>query len=244
MSQMPHSPYLHTVDVVVMRYISAKSPKGVSMGLKKDEIQVLVHKRDKEPFMDAWALPGLVVNGSQQDASITDAARRLMRSEKVGFEPLYMEQVGTEGNAVRDPRCWSSTTFYMAFVDPEQKIKENQAFIPLDDIICHQYKLPFDHNLIVINVAERLYSKSLYSSLPLLMLGRQITLTEATEVTSCIVGKEVRKSSMRARLDAMIAAGYLEETQEKKASTVGRSQVLINNLKLGEVFFFERCIER
>lgn len=242
MSILPRSPYLHTVDVVVMRYIDHKSPAG--NGLPASEIQVLLNKREHAPFANEWALPGLVVNGDQQDVSIDQAAVRLMKSEKVGIEPLYMEQVGTEGNGERDPRCWSSTTFYMAFVDADVVINENQRFIPLKILTNRSFLLPFDHNTIITMVEERLVSKSRYSSLPLLLLGRQITLTESCDVMSCVLGKPVQKSSMRIRLDSMTQTGFLEVTEEKKASKLGRSQVLINNLKPGEVLFFDRCIEK
>lgn len=238
MTERPRSPYLHTVDVVVLRYISGRDESG-----KTQHLEVLLNKREREPFAGSWALPGLVVNGDQEDISITDAARRLMRSDKVGLEPLYLEQIGTEGNAVRDPRCWSSTTFYLAFVSADQQINAHQQFVKVNDVITGAFKLPFDHTFIVTQVMERLVSKTLYSSLPLLMLGSRLTLTEAVEVTSCVLGRDQQKSSMRVRLEAMVKAGFLQETGEKKQMGMGRPQVIIKNIKPTEIFYFDRCLE-
>lgn len=238
MSERPRSAYLHTVDVVVLRFINRRDDQG-----RRQHLEVLLNKRERDPYAGTWALPGLVVNGDQEDLSITDAARRLLRSDKVAMEPLYLEQIGTEGNAVRDPRCWSSTTYYMAFVSADQTVNDHQKFVPIGDVLDGTLKLPFDHSFIVASVMERLVSKTLYSSLPFLMLGDALTLTEAVEVTSCILGREQQKSSMRVRLEAMTKAGYLQETGEKKQMSMGRPQTIIKNLKPTEIFYFDRCLE-
>lgn len=240
------SPYLHTIDVVVMRYAAGGQP---------GRIEVLLHQRENEPFKDAWALPGLVVNGDIPDPSIEAAVKRLMASGKVGMEPIYLEQVGTEGNATRDPRCWSSTTFYLVIVAGDTPAGERQQFVPLADLVAQQrpagpgrqanaYPLPFDHNRLCAMVADRLLSKSLYSSLPLLFLGDEVTLTGAVEVTASVLGRPVQKSSMRSRLLAMAEAGYLQETGLTKPQAVGRPQYVIRNIKPGQVFFFDRCFEK
>jgi len=246
MNNRNYSPYLHTIDVVVMRYAA---------GRQSGRIEVLLHQRENEPFKDAWALPGLVVNGDTPDPSIEAAVKRLMASSKVAMEPIYIEQVGTEGNATRDPRCWSSTTFYFAIVASDTPVDKRQQFVPLDDLVAQQrpvgpgrqanpYPLPFDHNRLCALVADRLVSKSLYTSLPLLFLGDSLTLTESVEVTASVLGRQVQKSSMRTRLLAMIEAGYLCETELKKPRAMGRPQYVIRNLKPGQVFFFDRCFEK
>ncbi|WP_455233311.1 NUDIX hydrolase [Geopseudomonas aromaticivorans] len=240
------SPYLHTIDVVVLRYAAGTQP---------GRIEVLLHQRENEPYKDAWALPGLVVNGDIPDPSIEAAVKRLMASSKVGMEPVYIEQVGTEGNATRDPRCWSSTTYYFAIVAGDTPAGERQQFVALDDLVAQQrpaapgrqanaYPLPFDHNRLCALVADRLVSKSLYSSLPLLFLGDTLTLTESADVTACVLGRPVQKSSMRTRLLAMVEAGYLQETDDKKQLGMGRPQSVIRSVKPGQVFFFDRSFEK
>ncbi|MCP6134002.1 hypothetical protein NL393_33010, partial [Klebsiella pneumoniae] len=89
------------------------------------------------------------VNGRTPDNSLDAAADRAVR-EKAQVLPRYLEQVGTEGNAFRDPRGWSLSTCYLALLDPQQQVEGDQlAFFDLDSILERKVLLPFDHNLLV-----------------------------------------------------------------------------------------------
>jgi ADP-ribose pyrophosphatase YjhB (NUDIX family) len=161
---MPLSPYLHTVDLCVLFYCRAAG-----------ELKLLLNKREAEPFAGHWALPGVVVNGDVQDLSLQAAVERLRASDKVGLSLAWSEQVGTVGDAFRDPRCWSSSTYYLAIVSDETQLGEHQGWFSLKAVADGSIKLPFDHNSIVAAVQERLFSKSLYSSLPLMFLGNEFS---------------------------------------------------------------------
>ncbi|WP_419794969.1 NUDIX hydrolase [Pseudomonas palleroniana] len=226
---MPLSPYLHTVDLCALFYCRASG-----------ELKLLLNKRDAEPFAGHWALPGVVVNGDVQDLSLKDAVERLRVSAKVGLDLAWCEQVGTVGDAFRDPRCWSSSTFYLAIVAGEVTLAEHQGWFSLNALANGSIKLPFDHNLIVAAVQERLFSKSLYSSLPLLFLGNEFSAPEATTIFSLVLARPVLKTSIRQRLLKLTEAGYLRETGRKKHGEGGRPQATVQNLKPGAVYFFDR----
>ena len=226
---MPLSAYLHIVDLCVLFYCRASG-----------ELKLLLNQRDAEPFAGHWALPGVVVNGGVQDLSLKDAVERLRASDKVGFELAWSEQVGTVGDAFRDPRCWSSSTYYLAIVADEVALAEHQAWFALDAVADGSIKLPFDHNLIVAAVQERLLSKSLYSSLPLMFLGAEFSAPQATSIFSLVLGRPVLKTSVRQRLLKLAEAGYLRETGRKKPGDGGRPQATVAVLKAGEVYFFDR----
>ncbi|CAM3283212.1 NUDIX hydrolase [Pseudomonas floridensis] len=234
MSQTEHGTpskmdYLHTIDLVVLRYCR-----------KTQALQVLLHKRPGEPYAESWALPGLVLNGDVRDVSMDDGMKRLIASEKIGIEPGYIEQVGTVGNAFRDPRCWSSSTFYIAIVDREAHLNERQKFVPLQALLSRDNLLPFDHNELVEQAAERLYSKSLYSSLPLLFLGNEFSAPEATTIYSVALGRPVLKSSMRQRLIKLTEEGFIKETGRKKSGEGIKAQATVENLRPGRIFYFDR----
>ena len=224
------SAYLHTVDLCVLHYCR-----------ETQALQILLNKRDAAPFAGHWALPGLVVNGSSVDVTLDDAVKRLRTSNKVGMELAYIEQVGTVGDAFRDPRCWSSSTFYLAIVSEPTALNDNQAFFTLDDVVVGTIKLPFDHNQLVAATHERLLSKSLYSSLPLMFLGNELSAPEAVTIFSLVLGRPVLKTSMRQRLHKMIDAGYLQETGRKKNGDGGRPQATMENLKPSDLYLFDRC---
>ncbi|PTQ70454.1 NUDIX hydrolase [Pseudomonas sp. GV071] len=222
------SAYLHTVDLCVLRYCR-----------DAHELQILLIQRDAEPFAAHWALPGIVVNGSTVDLTLDDAVRRL-RTSKVGMDLAYIEQVGTVGDAFRDPRCWSSSTFYLAIVSDTATPSEHQRFFPLSEVASAAVKLPFDHNQLVSACQERLLSKSMYSSLPLMFLGTEFSAPEAVTIFSLVLGRPVLKTSMRQRLLKMSEAGYLEETGRKKQGEGGRPQATLENLQPASLYLFDR----
>lgn len=81
------------VDIVALRL----SEEGT--------LQVLLLRRQREPYAGQWALPGVLVNGRCADASLDAAAARAL-ADKARLQPQYLEQVATVGNGVRDPnRC-------------------------------------------------------------------------------------------------------------------------------------------
>ncbi|KTC51074.1 ADP-ribose pyrophosphatase [Pseudomonas fluorescens ABAC62] len=226
---MPLSPYLHTVDLCVLCFCRADG-----------ELKLLLNKREAEPFAGHWALPGVVVNGGVQDLSLQDAVERLRSSSKVGMELAWSEQVGTVGDAFRDPRCWSSSTYYLAIVADEVAPNEHQGWFSLKATADGSIRLPFDHNSLVASVQERLFSKSLYSSLPLMFLGNEFSAPEATTIFSLVLERPVLKTSIRQRLLKLMEAGYLRETGRKKHGEGGRPQATVEMLKPREIYFFDR----
>jgi ADP-ribose pyrophosphatase YjhB (NUDIX family) len=222
--------YLHTIDIAVLHFCR-----------KSQELQVLLHQREREPYAERWALPGLVLNGRMRDASIDHGVKRLADDvNKIGFPLEYIEQIGTVGDDVRDPRCWSSSTFYLAILSEEVTLGERQKFVPLASILSRETKLPFDHNELIDQVNERLYSKSLYSSLPLLFLGNEFSAPEATTIYSVALGRPVMKTSIRQRLIKLTEEGFIQETGRKKSGEGIKAQATVENIKPGTLFYFDR----
>ncbi|WOE82064.1 NUDIX hydrolase [Pseudomonas protegens] len=224
------SAYLHTIDLCLLRY-----------NRERCELEILLHQRDSEPFTGHWALPGIVVNGDVEDRSLNDAVERLRRSSKVDMPLAWLEQVGTVGDAFRDPRCWSSSTFYLGIVSDPVQPGPQQGFFALADVASGAFKLPFDHNSLVAQARERLFSKSLYSSLPLMFLGNEFSAPEAVSIFSLVLQRPVLKTSIRQRLLKMSEAGYLQETGRKKSGDGGRPQATVETLKPTELYLFDRC---
>lgn len=222
--------YLHTIDVAVLRF-----------NRKSREIEVLLHKRPNDPYAEQWALPGIVLNGTQRDVSMAEGVKRLISSSKVGFAQAYIEQVGTVGDAFRDPRCWSSSTFYLAIVSDDVTLSDRQKFVPLASVLSRETLMPFDHNELVDQVSDRLVSKSLYTSLPLLFLGNEFSAPEATAIYSVVLGREVLKTSIRQRLIKLTEEGYIQDTGRKKSGEgVVKASSTMETLRPGEIYYFDR----
>ena len=81
--------------------------------IAKDDLQVLLIRRDLEPFKGHWALPGGFVD---IDESLEDAAARELQ-EEVGVKNVYLEQLFTFGEPTRDPRGRVISFAYFALLD-------------------------------------------------------------------------------------------------------------------------------
>ena len=95
---------LTTVDVAIF-------------SIRAGRLAVLLVRRPADagaPFPRRWALPGGFVD-IERDRDLEACALRKLR-EKTGLAAPYLEQVGSWGNARRDPRGWSSTHVYFALV--------------------------------------------------------------------------------------------------------------------------------
>src|SRR5271170_2836936 len=94
-----------TVDLAIF----ALSPQG---------LRALLVRRDSEPFLGAWALPGGFIH-VDEDVNVEAAARRVLQS-KTGVATPYLEQLQTVGDAARDPRGWSLSTVYFALLASDE----------------------------------------------------------------------------------------------------------------------------
>lgn len=88
-----------TVDLVVMT--RAARPR------------VLLIRRKSPPFAGKWALPGGFVD---ENEPLETAARRELE-EETGVSVVDIEQLYTFGDPGRDPRGWTVSVAYLAWVD-------------------------------------------------------------------------------------------------------------------------------
>lgn len=182
--------------------------------LRDDALHVLLVQRADtagEPFPGAWALPGGYVD-MELDPDLAACARRKLR-EKTGIESPYLEQLGSWGNATRDPRGWSATHVHFALVPGggETPAKganaSDAAWFPVTEVLAMR-GLAFDHGEILHAAVERLRSKVEYTSLPAFLLDEPFTLPELQTAYERVLDRPVDKSGFRTR---MLAADFLVE---------------------------------
>jgi 8-oxo-dGTP diphosphatase len=223
---------LASVDIVALRL----SPHS-------QRLEVLLHQREREPHAGQWALPGVIVNGRTPDNSLDAAAERAL-AEKARVQPRHLEQVGTEGNAFRDPRGWSLSTYYLALLDPDVDVEgEHLAFHDLDSLLSRRVLLPFDHGLLVERAVERLAAKSVYTNLPLYLVPERFTVLDALAAMQACLGQAVNGTSVRKRLERMKGEGWVEDTGEKHQPRLGRPQQLYRHTpREARAFVFDRSL--
>ncbi|WP_437884022.1 NUDIX hydrolase [Pseudomonas sp. LRF_L74] len=222
---------LASVDIVALR-LNARGG-----------LELLLGRRAQAPYEGQWALPGVLVNGRSADLNLDSAAERALHS-KAKARPQYLEQVATVGNAVRDPRGWSLSTFYLALLGPDDELLDQDLrFVPVEEVLDERFPLPFDHAQLVAQSRERLAGKAVYTSLPLYLLPARFTVTEALAAFQASLGQAVQHTTLRGRLEKMKQAGWIVETGEKNYPKMGRPQNLLEHRPQPEQpFVFDRSV--
>lgn len=192
---------LVTVDVVIFT-------------VQDETLKVLLVRRPsdpQDPFPGRWALPGGFVD-LKQDRSLQDCAVRKLK-DKTGVSTPYLEQLGSWGDADRDPRGWSTTHVYFALIQtPTPPAQEHAAqplesqWVPVEEAL--RKRLAFDHTQILTAAVSRLRGKVEYTSLPAFLLAEPFTLPQLQRTYEVVLGRAMDKSAFRKR---MLDAAFLEE---------------------------------
>lgn len=81
--------------------------------LPEKKFQILLIKRGQEPYKDKWSLPGTFVGEKE---NFEEAVNRCLE-EKANIKDIYLEQLYSWGDPLRDPRTRVISTSYMGLVD-------------------------------------------------------------------------------------------------------------------------------
>lgn len=174
------------------------------MGLVDGSLQVLLARRAESPHAGEWALPGGVLR-IDLDASLDDAARRVMR-ERLGLEAPTLRQLAAVGGPTRDPRApWSLSVVYRALVRPEHFVAspgkriETLAWRPVAQAGADA-GLAFDHGVLVDQAAAVTQREVVDLSFPFELLPAEFTLAELQSACEQVLERRLDKSSFRRRL--------------------------------------------
>lgn len=137
---MKHDQMYITADIVVLK--------------RKEDLEILLIKRKKEPFKDMWALPGGFVDLNED---LKDAAKRELK-EETSLNNLFLEQIGAFGNPNRDPRGRIVSIAFLAITKEDLKAnagddaKETKWF-SLKDM---PEEIAFDHKIIIESALKKI----------------------------------------------------------------------------------------
>ena len=138
-----------------------------------------------------------------RDESLEACAQRKLR-EKTGVETPYLEQLGSWGEASRDPRGWSATHVYFALIPSEHVVLQKGA--NATDTAWFELEGPgrkeklVDHGEILAATITRLRNKVEYTSLPAYLLPEEFTLSELQRMYEIVMKRPIEKSAFRTRV--------------------------------------------
>ena len=211
-------PTIHlSVDAVVFGYDADEGRAYRQAG-----ISVLLIKRNIEPFMGWWALPGGLVKTNE---SLEHAVRRELKEES-GITVGYLEQLYTFGDPGRDPRNRAVTVAYYCLVRPRnfrlvaKTDADDARWFNIKDLP----KLAFDHKHIVQAAIDRLRGKLAYEPVGFELLEPKFPFSDLEKLYQVLLDKELDRRNFKKKI---MAYGFLEETKEiKKQEGAGRPAAL------------------
>ncbi|PQA91266.1 8-oxo-dGTP diphosphatase [Chryseobacterium piscicola] len=227
---------------------SPKKPQDIKVAVDavifgyfdKKDLQILLIKRNIEPFKGVWALPGGLV---LDDENLDDAVKRELQ-EEAGIKPDFLEQLYTFGNIGRDPRNRVVTVAYLGLVNPSYH--ELLAYSDADEAqwfgINNLPNLAFDHQSIIDIALKRLRSKICYQPIGFNLLNEEFPFSDLENLYKTIIGKEIDRRNFRKKI---MSYGLLNETDNIKKVGSGRPGRLFtfNQKKYRELeekgFYFE-----
>lgn len=188
-----------TVDVVILT-------------LKNNSLQVLLVKRQNEPFKDKWAIPGGYVRLSE---NLDQAALRILK-ERTNVDNIYLEQLYTFGDPLRYPNARVITCAYFALVRAE-----DLNIVTSNELAWHKVSdlppLAFDHREIIEYSLKRTRERLELCPVAYQLLNEKFTLTEMQKAYELIMTQKLDKRNFRKK--ALATDGLIELDEYTKSSS-------------------------
>ena len=174
---------------MVLVRVNETESENMRRGSNK-KLQVLLIKRDCEPQMGKWSLPGGFVD---IDEEIEDNVRRKL-SEKVGvFGDFYIEQLYTWGAINRDERGRVLSVSYLGLVNNKTHFNiggsHEQSWINIEDVL--KMDLAFDHKRIIEYAIKRIQGKAEYTDIIFNLMPEEFTVKDCQDVYEMILDKKM-----------------------------------------------------
>jgi 8-oxo-dGTP diphosphatase len=167
--------------------------------VRDDALLLLLARRPRPPFEDAWALPGALV---RPDEPLEAAARRAL-VEQTGIQGVYLEQLYTFGSPGRDPRGRVVSVAHYAVVRPDELGQvEPDGVRDVRWVAAREPECPlaFDHLQIVDYALWRLASKAEYTPLLYRLLPESFTLGDLRRLWELVTNRRLDPSNFAKRV--------------------------------------------
>ena len=184
----------------------------IIFGFDKNELKLLLIKRDFEPEMGKWSLMGGFL---QSNESLDEGAGRILNN-LTGLKNIYLEQLHSFGEVNRDPVERTISVAYYSLIDihshDKELVKQNSAsWFSLNEIP----DLIFDHEKMVNSALKMLRSKASHQPVGFELLPEKFTLPELQKLYEGIYSTSLDKRNFRRRILAMDVLIKTEEKEKK-----------------------------
>jgi 8-oxo-dGTP diphosphatase len=165
---------------------------AVVFQVRDRELNVLLWRRARPPFVAHWALPGGPLGAGERLG--TSLGRHL--AVKVDLTDIaHLEQLETRSDPGRDPRGRVLATAYLALVatDVRPRVPDDTAWHPAGALPA----VAFDHESIIESAQERLRAKLSYTNLGFALAPATFTITGLREIYAAALGHPVAATNLQ-----------------------------------------------
>jgi ADP-ribose pyrophosphatase YjhB (NUDIX family) len=186
---------------------------AVVLQIRNGQLQVLLWKRAREPYLGAWSLPGGYLEPGE---TLEQSIQRHLAAKVDVREVAHLEQLETLSDPDRQPGEWQIATAYLGLVprgiDPE--LPPDTAWHP----VAALPSCAFDHFEIVHASRERLRAKLSYTNIGFALAPPEFTISELRELYAAALGHDVSATNLQR---VLLRRGVIEATGERRASGRG-----------------------
>ncbi|BBZ13958.1 NUDIX domain-containing protein [Mycobacterium branderi] len=158
----------------------------------KPQLSVLLWQRARDPFRDAWSLPG---GRLRHDEDMTTSVRRQL-AEKVDLrEVAHLEQLAVFSDPARVPGIRTIASTFLGLV-PSPATPE----LPPDTRWHPVTALPamaFDHGPMVTHARTRLVAKMSYTNIGFALAPREFAVSTLRDIYSATLGYQVDATNLQ-----------------------------------------------
>ncbi len=175
----------------------------------KEELQLLLIRRDFQPEKGKWSLMGGFLKA---DETAEAAARRVLR-KLTGLQNVYMEQLDVFSKIDRDPAARTISVAYFALISTDEHDKElikkySASWVDLSK----RPALIFDHDQMVNKAISRLRYKASIKPIGFELLPEKFTMRQLQKLHEEIFDEKLDKRNFSKK---MYSYGFLERLKEK-----------------------------
>ncbi|AVR46218.1 DNA mismatch repair protein MutT [Christiangramia fulva] len=180
----------------------------IIFGFDKEDLKILLIKRDFEPEKGKWSLMGGFL---QQQENLDEAASRILRT-LTGINNVYMEQLHSYSKVDRDPAERTISVAYYALINIQDHNEELiEKYSAKWFSVAKAPDLIFDHNIMVRHAISRLRYKTSKEPIGFELLPPKFTMRQLQKLYEAILDEKLDKRNFINKINGMDILVKLKE---------------------------------
>jgi len=184
----------------------------IIFGFDGDTLKILLIQRGFQPEKGKWSLMGGFV---KEDEGTDQASNRILK-QLTGLDGMYLEQLHTFADPLRDPMERTVSTAYFALIDIHKYEKQiSDDYHPEWFSLKRLPKLIFDHQEMVELALRRIRYKAALHPILFELLPNRFTIPQLQNLYESVYNTTIDKRNFSKRV---LATGLLIKQAEKDKS--------------------------